>query len=275
MDRSVQMEGVMSTFLDVSAGVATLTLSNPRRLNAYDRRDLEDVQRLLLECAGDNAVRVLVVAGEGRAFCAGADLAFIEEIRAAPEDERRRLLALSPGVVESLATFPKPTVAAVHGVAFGGGACLALACDLVLLGASAQLGLVFTDLGLPGGDSCAPWLLSRRSGTRRAWHLMATAARLAAPDALSFDLADQVVADEDLDHTVAFAARDLAARSPAALQMTKRQILRWERAALPVENLHALEQEEMLEAFGSEALAEGLLAHRERRAPAWTQPPGH
>ena len=156
--------------------VATITLDAPERLNAFGRQDLRDLSEALGRCAGDPDAACVVLRGSGRAFCAGADLALVEEIRRAPAAERRASLVLAPSVVLQIAQFPKPTIAAVQGAAFGGGACIALACDDVVLAQDARLGFIFTSLGLPGGDSAATWLLSRRIGTRQAWRLLSRGA---------------------------------------------------------------------------------------------------
>lgn len=258
--------------LTIEDGVAVLTLDRPERLNAYGRAELIELGVMLKRCATDPAVRVVLLRGRGRAFCAGADLGFVQEIREESSEKQRASLALSPGVVETLATLPRPTVAQVHGAAFGGGACLALACDVIVAADDSQLGLVFTDLGLPGGDSCAPWLLSRRVGTRRAWRLLASGARLSGIAAHDLGLFDEVVPAAELAAAAKVAAAELAARPPAAMRTTKEQVLRWERSSLSADRLHELERAETHQAFGGAELAEGLRAHQEKRAPDWPDP---
>jgi enoyl-CoA hydratase len=258
---------MMSPTLKVDSGVATLTLNSPGRLNAYDEHDLRRFAELLAESEQDDGVRSLIVRGSGRGFCAGADLGFVARICQHPPASRDELLTLSPAAVEALATFPKPTIAAVHGVAYGGGACLALACDIVVASPSARIGLVFTDLGLPGGDSCAVWLLSRRCGSRTAWRLLASAAQLTGKDAKALHLVDYVVDDGGVMFAAQALAADLARRSPSVMRVTKKQVLRWEQSNLSAAQLHALELSEMADAFSSEDLAHALATHRARRTP--------
>lgn len=252
--------------------VATIRLNTPERLNAFDRQDLRDLDSALDDCESDPDIRCLVIGGAGRAFCAGADLRFIEEIRRGPADAMRAALALAPAVVRRIALFGKPTVAAVHGAAYGGGACLALACDEVVLAADARLGLIFTNLGLPGGDSAATWLVSRRTGTRRAWRLLAHGAVVPAAQALDLGLADEVVPADQLAEAAGHRAAAYASRPPSALAVTKRQLLRLEGSGAFLDAALERESAEMLTAFGGAELAEGLAAYRQKRDPLWPAP---
>ena len=263
----------------LGSAIATITLDSPARLNAFDRADLADLHAAAGACEADGAVRCVLLRGSGRAFCAGADLGFLAEIRSAPAPVQAEALALAPSLVRRIATLAKPVVAAVQGAAFGGGACLALACDDVVLAPDARLGLIFTNLGLPGGDSAATWLVSRRTGTRRAWQLLAHGAVVSPDEALALGLADQVSGPAGLDDAAGRRAAAYAARPAGALAMTKRQLLRLEGAGTYLDAALDAEVTEMCAAFGgadSKAradagaeLAEGLAAFRERRAPRW------
>ena len=248
---------------------AAITLDAPGRLNAFDREDLHDLAGALDRCANDEQVRCVMIRGRGRAFCAGADLAFVEEIRQAPASGRPAALALAPSVVLRLAQFPKPTVAAVQGAAFGGGACLALACDDVLLAEDARLGFIFTSLGLPGGDSAATWLLSRRIGPRRAWRLLSGGEVVEAAQAAAMGLADAVVPVGRLAYEAAERAAAYGRRAPAALAATKQQLLRLEGVGSYLEPALDQEMAAMISAFGGPELAEGLAAHHQHREPRW------
>jgi 2-(1,2-epoxy-1,2-dihydrophenyl)acetyl-CoA isomerase len=252
-----------------ASGVATLTLCSPERLNAYDRADLLALDAALAECEDDRAVRCLVLAGAGRAFCAGADLDFVEEIRSLPVEKQPAALDLSPDVVLRLTGLRCPTIAAVQGAAFGGGACLALACDDVVMSDDASLGLMFTDLGLPGGDSAATWLLSRRVGTRLAWTLLAHGARIDAARAHELGVTETPCPASRLASVVQAKAEAYASRSTAALETTKRQLLRWESYDRALGAILSTEKEEMLEAFRGPDVAEGVAAFREKRPPRW------
>jgi methylglutaconyl-CoA hydratase len=248
---------------------ATITLDAPERLNAFGRQDLRDLSAALDRCAADPEVACVILRGRGRAFCAGADLALIEEIRRAPAAERRAALALTPSVVLQIAQFPKPTIAAVQGAAFGGGACIALACDDVVLAEDARLGFIFTSLGLPGGDSAATWLLSRRVGTRRAWQLLSRGAIVGAQEAAATGLADAVVPLDRLSGEAAARTAEYSRRSATALAATKQQLLRLDGVGSVLEPAMDRELAAMLAAFDGPDLAEGLAAHRQKREPRW------
>jgi enoyl-CoA hydratase/carnithine racemase len=248
---------------------ATITLDAPARLNAFGRQDLRDLGDALDRCAADPEIACVVLRGSGRAFCAGADLALIDEIRRAPAAERRASLALTPSVMLQIAQFPKPTIAAVQGAAFGGGVCIALACDDVVLAEDARLGFIFTSLGLPGGDSAATWLLSRRIGTRQAWQLLSHGAIVGAQEAAAAGLADAVVPLNRLSEEVAARTADYCRRSATALAATKQQLLRLDGVGSFLEPAMDRELAAMLAAFDGPDLAEGLAAHHQKREPRW------
>lgn len=248
---------------------AMITLHAPERLNAFGREDLRDLSDALDRCAANPSVACVVLRGRGRAFCAGADLALIEEIRRAPAAERRAALTLAPAVVLQIAQFPKPTIAAVQGAAFGGGACIALACDDVVLAEDARLGFIFTSLGLPGGDSAATWLLSRRVGTRQAWRLLSRGAIVGAQEAAAMGLADAVVPLDRLSEEVAARTAEYSGRSATALAATKQQLLRLDGVGSVLEPAMDRELAAMLAAFEGPDLAEGLAAQHQKRQPRW------
>jgi enoyl-CoA hydratase/carnithine racemase len=250
------------TVSGLGTAVAEVALGAPERLNAFTPEDLHDLQQALADCQADAEVGSVVLRGEGRAFCAGADLGFMQEIRQLPPDQSRSALSLAPATVRQLALLAKPTVAAVQGPAFGGGACLALACDDVVLAEDARLGLIFTSLGLPGGDSGATWLVSRRVGTRRAWSLLARGAVVEAAEALSLGLADEVVPLPDLGSAARARALAYSQRPRAALAATKRQLLRLEGAGSFLDAALEAEQAEMAEAFAGPELARALAERR-------------
>src|SRR5262245_50461113 len=139
----------MTVRTEVRGRVAVLTLNRPEALNAIGTATIEALRAILDELRGDDRVRSLVLAGAGRAFSAGADLAEIESFTTA--DQFRTFVGRLTEAFARLQDFPKPSVAALHGVAFGGGLELALACDLRVAERGARLGLPEMKLGvLPG-----------------------------------------------------------------------------------------------------------------------------
>jgi enoyl-CoA hydratase/carnithine racemase len=180
----------------VAGGVLTLTLNRPEALNALNRALMQRMRAALAEAAKDAGVRALVVTGAGRGFCAGADLT--EPVATLAEGGPK----LSPGqrtseamtshfnpLVRDLYQFPKPTIAAVNGVAAGGGVGLALACDMVIAAKSATFIQVFAPkLGLVPDLGCS-WQLPRLVGVARARGLALLGDRLSAEDAEKWGLA--------------------------------------------------------------------------------------
>ena len=194
--------------------VATLVLSRPDKLNALDNRTFEelDAHCAALEGAADT-IGCVVLRGEGRAFCAGADLNMFSADRL---DKR-----FKPRVVERLARLPQPVIAAVHGICFTGGLELALACDFIL----AAPGTRFADThGRWGfvGEWGMTQRLPRRIGVSAAKRMMFTAREIAADEALRLGLVDLVAGEDGLDALVAGFAADILANSWHTNIATKR-----------------------------------------------------
>lgn len=236
--------------------VLRLVLDRPERRNAL--REVEvDALRSALDQAAASEARALVVQGAGRAFCAGADFGYLRRVAEMPPGERATHLRGFVDLVTELVRFPLPTVAGVHGPCYGAGACLALACDHVVADDEGRLGLVFTRIGVGGGDVCATWLLARRVPSRTAWRLLADAAELDAGRARSLGLVDEVVAQTELGNTVLRRALAWARQPGNALADTKR-------AVLDLEGAGALLTEHAERALGDLVDALGTAAVRER-----------
>lgn len=176
--------------VEMTAGVGTVTLNCPEKLNAFDREMCRDLSDALRTLATSDAVRVIVVTGAGRAFCAGADLGVLE--RDGPE-----LVAAGKEVAVTLRAAPKPVLAVVNGPAAGGGANLALACDYRLASDQASIGQVFHKLGLVP-DWGGTFFLPRLVGTSKALELVWSARMVPAEEALRLGLFDRVVPHGEL-----------------------------------------------------------------------------
>ncbi|MCC3767378.1 enoyl-CoA hydratase family protein [Streptomyces sp. UNOC14_S4] len=211
--------------LDLSldgGGVATVTLSRPAKLNALTFGAYADLRDLLPELARDSSVRALVLGGEGRGFCSGGDVD--EIIGATLAMDTAGLLAfnrMTGQVVQALRTCPFPVVAAVHGVAAGAGAVLALAADFRVADPTARFAFLFTKVGLSGGDMGAAYLLPRVVGLGHATRLLMLGEPVRAQEAERIGLISQL-ADEGGVHAAARSlARRLAAGPALALAQTK------------------------------------------------------
>jgi 2-(1,2-epoxy-1,2-dihydrophenyl)acetyl-CoA isomerase len=253
----------MTVQLSREAGVATVTLNRPERLNAIDLHTLEALIGALDEVSGDPEVRAVVLAGRGRAFCAGADQA--EMVERTPGDwERIVERFLDP--IRAIVAMDKPVIAKLHGDAVGGGLGLALACDFRIAAPGVRLCAPFVRIGLAGCDMSAGWFLPRIIGLGRATEMMMTGRFVDAEEAERWGLLTRIV--EDLDAEVEGLARALAEGPPRALAFTKRAI----RRSLD----RGMEEEFDYEVFAqvqclqSADHREGLAAFRGRRAPHFT-----
>lgn len=203
------MEDELLVTLD--AGVLTLTLNRPERRNALS---LTLYQRLLDElqtAAGSDEVKTVVLAGAGKAFCAGGDVARMADAAAQPPlfTERVQDLRRRTGISELLYGMRKPTIAKVRGPAVGAGLSLALACDLRIADTSARFATAFVRVGI-SGDFGGHYFLPRIVGSARARELYLTGRVLEAPEALDIGLVTRMVEPELLDDEVDKLARSFA-----------------------------------------------------------------
>jgi enoyl-CoA hydratase len=247
-----------------SDGVATLRLNRPRALNALDPDTLRALAAAIDAIDADATVRAAIITGAGeRAFCAGADIA---AMAAMGPTEGHPYARLGHEALARVDDCRVPVVAAVNGVALGGGLELALACDLVVAAERARVGLPEITLGIIPGFGGTQRLV-RRIGLARARELIYLGSMIGAADALRLGIVDRVVPGDRLTEEVAGLARALAERPPLALRQAKRAT----RAALEA-TLEAglrLEIEAFAATFASEDRIEGLRAFLEKRSPQW------
>ena len=248
--------------VDVAGGVGTVTLNRPERLNTLTLPTLDRLLAALAELAASDAVRVVVLAGAGRAFCAGADQA--EMIERGPQEWEpivRRYL----DPVRAIVRMDKPVVAALHGDSVGGGLGLAMACDFRIAARGIRLGAPFTPIGLAGCDMSAGWFLPRLVGLGVASDLMFTGRLVAADEALAIGLVHRVVEPEAFAGEVAALAARLAAGPPIAHRWTKRALHR----SLGVDMDAEFEFEifAQVQCIQTEDHREGVRAFREKRRP--------
>jgi len=254
---------------DVAAGVGTVTLSRPDKLNAltYDvYREFEDLTRALPR---NQDVRALVVRGEGKAFCAGGDVnEIIGDLVARDMKDHLEFARMTGAVIANLREAPQPVIAAVRGTAAGAGAVIALAADVRLLSDNAKFAFLFTKVGLSGGDMGAGWLLPRVVGLGHASELLLLGDTIGAEVCRRIGLANLVVPDADLDAEVAHMAKRFADGPQYAQAMTKKMIQR----ELDMDFASAIEAEAQSQALllmGKDH-AEFHAAWKGKRAPKWS-----
>ncbi|WP_063131625.1 enoyl-CoA hydratase/isomerase family protein [Nocardia fusca] len=253
--------------LEIGAGVATITLDRPRKFNALNSAMVQQFNEALDTVAEDPEIRAVVVIGTGKAFAAGADIAQYEKADAA---QFAAFTRVCNDLCDRIDTFDKPVIAAVNGVALGGGFEIVLACDIVIAAESASFGLPEVSLGLlPGWGGTQR--LSQFIGPNRARHLIMTAGRLSAPEAERSGIVSQVCALDDLAESARALATDIAGRSPLAVAAIKKAV-GYASAAVPGNRGpgYALEQSLLFDLFASEDGREGIAAFVQKRPARFT-----
>jgi len=221
------------------AGVATIILNRPDKLNAFTGTMREDLLAALRESVED----VVVLTGAGRAFCAGGDVAFMHALQEANDVASfRRLLDAGRDVILQIAAMPKPVIAAVNGVAAGAGCNLALACDYRIASETAKLSESFVKIGLHA-DWGGTWLLPRLVGRSRAMEILMTGRMVDAAEAQAIGMVDRVVTDALVEAQTL--ARAIAEAPATAVIAMKRALAAAEtndlRAQLELEAAHQVE----------------------------------
>lgn len=194
----------------LDAGVATITLNRPAAMNSLDTATKVALRDEVRRAADDSAVRAVVLAGSGRAFCVGQDLKEHAAALSTGESSLGTTVAehYNP-IVSTLLTMPKPVVAAVNGIAAGAGASFAFACDFRIVADSAGFNLAFAAIGL-SCDSGSSWTLPRLVGWAKARELLMRPRTVDAAEALSLGVATEVVPADDVLPRAAVLARELA-----------------------------------------------------------------
>ncbi len=255
-----------SLHVDLSGPVARLRLDRPEVHNAFDASLIAELRAAIDAASAAPAVRVVVLEGSGASFSAGADLGWMRAMAAASEaDNRTDALALA-ALMRALDELPKPTIARVHGAAFGGGVGLVACCDIAIGVPAAKFGLTESRLGLlPAVIS--PYVVAA-IGARQARRWFATAEVFDAAEALRIGLLHQVVDADGLDAAVERQAALLLRAGPVAAAAAKRL----------VREVAATHDREAMDARNADLIAalrvsaegqEGLAAFFDKRAPAW------
>lgn len=206
--------------LRTDAGVAVLTLDRPDALNAWNQKMRDEMRDAVRDLAADDALRVLVITGEGRAFSAGEDVRGMQGLAEAGTRGFRRVARNIHNVFDELEAVEIPVIAAINGVAAGGGLELALSCDFRLAAESAKLGFPETNVGLiPGSGGCSR--LVKLVGIAKAKRLVMTGEMIPARRALAMGLVEEVVPADQLMPRTMELARQLAGKAPLALGLAK------------------------------------------------------
>lgn len=269
------------TLYHVTGQVATITLNRPDKLNAWTAIMEGEVRAAIEEAEQDENVRVIVLTGAGRGFCAGADLSLLSTVAEKGLDEARRAQAMQPigrsreagraDFQKKYSYFPavtKPVIAGINGPVVGLGLVIALYCDLRFASDSARFGTAFAQRGLIAEYGMA-WMLTRLVGHANALDLLFTARMIDAAEALKMGLVNQLYPQEVFLESVQKYARDLAANvSPRSVRVIKRQV--YDAMFQTLAESFEVSEQEMLASLQSDDFKEGVAHFIEKRAPAFT-----
>ena len=279
----------MSTYedilYDVKDHIAVITLNRPDKLNAWTAPMQASVKRAVIDAANDDNVRVIVVTGAGRGFCAGADMGNLQQIR--PEKWNERELARTDNEVEPpksnlgpdvgdlyggrfgyLMSIRKPIIAAINGPCAGIGLVFTLYCDMRFAASEAKFTTSFAQRGLIAEHGIS-WLLPRITGTAHALDLLFSARKFSAEEAGRINLVNRVFPQDKFLPAVLDYAKQLADTvSPRAMAVMKAQV--WKALYQDLNDAIAIGDAEMQKSFATEDFKEGVAHFVEKRAPRFT-----
>jgi 2-(1,2-epoxy-1,2-dihydrophenyl)acetyl-CoA isomerase len=244
-------------------GIATISLNRPEVYNALNDEITFELQDVLKAVAKDDAVRVVVLTGEGKAFCSGQDL------KAGSGEKRSFLDSLHKRynpIIRAMRNLPKPIVCRLHGVAAGAGCSIALACDVIVAADEATLIEVFINIGLVP-DSGSSYFLPRSIGMAKAFELCTMGNRVKAKEALELGLVNKVVSAEQLDHAVKEYVDYYAGAPTKAIGLIKKMLNKSMTSSL--EDMLEYEAYAQEIAGSSHDYKEGVKAFLEKRKPVF------
>jgi methylglutaconyl-CoA hydratase len=245
-------------------GIVLITLNRPEAANSLSLQMLEELEEAVVACKFDRSVRCVVITGAGeKAFCAGADL---KERAGMGMNQVRKTVSLIRGNINELEALPQPVIAAVNGVAFGGGTELALACDIRVASETAKFGLTETSLGIiPGAGGTQR--LPRLVGKGRAKELIFTARRIDAWEAREIGLVEYVMPAESLLGKALDIANQIVRNGPIAVTQAKFSIDKG--FDVDLSTGLAIEQNAYELTIPTKDRLEGLQAFKEKRSPVF------
>ena len=256
------------------AGIAVLTLNRPECLNAISWKMVEELHACLSAFEADAGLRVVILTGAGRGFCSGTDLKAgrgVDDAERAPDasaiSRRQRYIS---DLSLHLRKIPQPIIAAVNGVAAGGGFSFSMACDMRIAAESASFICSFINIGLSSGDVGSSYWLPRLIGLSRAADLLYSGRPMDAREAERFGYVSKVVPDGEALNAALDAARVMLEKSPFGLRMTK-EVLNHSIDAPSLEAALYMENRTQTLAVQTDAFREAVQAFREKRPPEFTK----
>jgi methylglutaconyl-CoA hydratase len=256
--------------LEIDSAVATVTLARPELRNAFDEEMIAALSEAFADLNANGDVRVVVLKAQGKAFCAGADLAWMRRMAGFTLEENYADALGLAGMLETIYRCTKPVIARVQGDCYAGGMGLVAACDLAVAARGAQFCLSEVRLGLIPA-TIAPYVVARM-GASAARRYMLTAERFESQDAMASGLIQQVVEQDQLDAAVAKWVELLLANAPQAIAEAKRLLHDVTYSALGAELIADTATRIAKQRASSEG-REGVSAFLEKRAPGWLVKP--
>jgi len=255
-----------SLLYHVQDGLATITLNRPDVFNAFNDEQSYELQAALKQVARDEAVRVVVLTGAGKAFCSGQDLKAIAD-STGKRDLSESLHKRYNPIIRAMRALPKPLIARVNGVAAGAGCSLALACDLVVAAESAKFIEVFVHVGLVL-DSGSSYFLPRLVGSARAFEMSTMGSRVSAQQAYDWGMVNKVVPDAELDAAVAVYTDYYKSAPTKAIALMKKMLNKSSNSDLD----GMLDYEAYCQKIAGDSAdyKEGVTAFNEKRKPNFT-----
>lgn len=248
--------------------ILTITLNRPDKLNAFIGHMRRDLAEALEHAGSDRSVRVVVITGAGRAFCAGGDIGFMAELMQRRDaEEFSRILGAGRRVITAIRQMTKPVIASINGPASGAGCNLAFACDLRIASNTATFSQSFAKVGLHP-DWGGTYFLPRLVTPNKACEMFFLGESIDAGEAARLGIVNQVVAPEELESTTLQLAERLRAAPPIALAAAKHAVYMSQAADL--DEMLRYETEAQLRCFESDDGHEGVHAFLEKREPKFT-----
>ena len=209
--------------LTIDGAVATITMNRPEVLNAMTTQLGVDIRDALKVVRRNETIKVLVLTGEGKAFCAGGDMDEVLRVNADPILADRAVKAILE-CIEEIRTLDIPVISRINGDAYGGGTTLALACDFKIAVETAKFGFLFVRVGLAGADAGATYLIPRLVGLTRAAEMLMLGEVIEAPDAYRMGMLTRVLPPESLDDEVGRFVKKILNGPTLAIKMTKKAL---------------------------------------------------
>ena len=251
-----------------SEGIATITLNRPDKLNAFIGHMRRDLAEALEHAGSDRGIKVVIITGAGRAFCAGGDIAFMAELMERRDsDEFSRILGAGRRVITAIRSMTKPVIASINGPAAGAGFNLALACDLRIASTDATFTQSFVKVGLHP-DWGGTYFLPRLVSPNKACEMFFLGDSIDAAEALRLNLVNKVVSPEELEAAALQLAERLRAAPPIAVAAAKQAI--YMSGSSDLDEMMRYETEAQVRCFESDDGHEGIRAFFEKRDPRFT-----